>query len=400
MGQVQRVAPPGAVAKKNDFKTWMENTVARELATVATKHLPADRLVRVALAAWSQNPKLRQCSQNSFLLSLLRAAQLGLDPSGALGQAYLVPYGDTCQLIVGYRGLIALARRSGEIETLEAHVAFEADRFVYRLGLEPLLEHEPCTVGDRGAVVAAYAIARFKGGGYQIEVMSKNDIDQIMQNTQSRGRSGPWRDHYPEMARKTVVRRLSKFLPLNAELADAIEHDNSVEFGRGPMVNATPADPNDQYHADNQPLRVIDAPDDAEAHGRGGLLNAIAVLQESDPEGYRRVIGRKNPFSANEDQLRAWIQEIQDPRPEEEEGGGAAEEAPAEDRLATLDAEESEERERLIMEIRNDLKEHPGLKEVVDLPKGKTAEDLTTNQLQAISSQIDRLLADAAEAQG
>lgn len=422
MGQVQRVASPGAVAKTDDFRGWMEGAVAERLRGVVTKHLPADRLVRVALAAWSTNPKLRACDRNSFLLALLRAGQLGLDPSGALGQAYLVPYGNKCQLLIGYRGLIALARRSGEIETIEAHVVFQGDRFAYRLGLNPLLEHEPDRTGstgrDRDDVVAAYAIARFKGGGYQIEVMFQQDIIKIMEGTQGGGRSGPWKDHYPEMARKTAVRRLAKFLPLNAELATAIEYNDETEYGRrGPMIDLTPASPDDEYHADNQPSNGGSPPIVAESlpvvvesqaavivdvpSGHSDYEQALLHLNHlkmSQYERYKTVVGRKNPFTADADTLKGWIsaisadwagdvQEEGDPRPPYEEPEPPVEALPPED----LDVDVEAERAHLINSIRNELQRSPGLAQHLG---GKKAEDCSLDELHSIQDQIYRLLAD------
>ena len=422
MGQVaRRVTAPGAVAKTDNFKEWMQTTVVRELASVATKHLPADRLVRVALGAWSANPKLQQCDQKSFLLSLLRAGQLGLDPSGALGQAYLVPYGKTCQLLLGYRGLIALARRSGEIETIEAHVVFKGDKFTYRLGLNPMLEHEPDSsgAGDRGRddVVAVYAIARFKGGASQFEVMFQPDVLRIMENTQSRGRSGPWKDHYAEMARKTAVRRLAKYLPLNSELAAGIEYDNEAEFGeaglgaRGPMIDITPAEPDDEFHADNQPSSNEGLPVVVESQAaeivevpsgyteEQSLLLRLNSLMLSQPERYRAVVGRKNPFAASAEAVSGWISAISEdwtgdvqedeepellhPAPEEPLSAQGEAEAPAD--------REEEERRQLADRIRGELKVHPGLIPSLD---GRKAEDCSLNELQSIYDQICRLLND------
>lgn len=419
MGQVQRVAPPSAVAQADGFREWMEGVVAERLRGVVTKHLPADRLVRVALAAWSTNPKLKACDRNSFLLALLRAGQLGLDPSGALGQAYLVPYGNKCQLIIGYRGLIALARRSGEIETIEAHVVFQGDRFAYRLGLSPLLEHEPDRTGSSGRgrddVVAAYAIARFKGGGYQIEVMFQQDIVKIMENTQSRGRSGPWRDHYPEMARKTAVRRLAKFLPLNAELAAAIEYDDEAEYGRrGPMIDITPPSPDDEYHADNQPSNggslpvvvesqeavIVDVPSGHTEKDQALLqLNHRMMAQ---PERYRAVVGRKNPFATNAETINSWIASIDgatDPAPSQPEETARADDtaqAPSADEAVgvaadPLDMDVEAERSHLVGAIRDELQRSPGL---VQHLGGKRAEDCSLDELHAIQDQIYRLLAD------
>ena len=197
------------------------------LATVLPRHLTPDKMMKLALVAASRNPVLLQCDQRTVLQSVMTAAQLGLDPSGTLGSAYLVPYRNKkkgtfeCQLIPGYRGLIDLARRSGEIESIEAHVVYEHDTFDVEYGLEPKLTHKPHLSGEAGAVVLVYAVARLKGGARQTEVMTRAQVEAI----RSRSRAsidGPWSTDYDEMARKTVVRRLCKYLPLSPELAEAL----------------------------------------------------------------------------------------------------------------------------------------------------------------------------------
>lgn len=208
-----------------------------KLAEVMPRHLTADRLMRVALAACTRTPALLKCSQASILQSIMQAAQLGLEPGSALGEAYLVPYRETCQLIVGYRGLISLARRSGQIASIEAHAVHAKDKFTCRYGLDSILEHEPDWSEDPGAMVAVYAVARLKDGAVQVEVMTKAQVDGIRKRSMASG-SGPWVSDYEEMARKTVVRRLCKYLPLSIELADAIEREETTESG--PVLDVVP----------------------------------------------------------------------------------------------------------------------------------------------------------------
>lgn len=224
-------APPStqAIAKAGppNIRDALERAKPK-LAEVLPRHLSADRLVRVTIACINRTPALLKCTQNSLLNAVMQAAQLGLEPTGVLGSAYLVPYGTECTLIVGYRGLIDLARRSGQIESIEAHVVHENDRFTCHYGLEPKLDHEPCWSGEPGNVKAVYAIAKLKDGGKQIEVMTKPQVDAIRAKSKAGG-SGPWKDHYEEMARKTVVRRIAKYLPLSPELADALALDDDAD---------------------------------------------------------------------------------------------------------------------------------------------------------------------------
>lgn len=206
------------------------------LPETVRKYLTPERLTKITLAAIGRTPLLMKCSPESVARSVLDAASLGLDPAGgALGHAYLVPYrnkngGYDAQLIVGYRGYIALARRSGEIQSVEAHVVYEKDDFVLEYGIEPKLRHVPVLTGDRGEIVAGYCIASFVGGGRHCEVMTRGEIDAIMLRSRARD-NGPWKTDFAEMARKTVVRRAAKYWPLSTELARAMDMEDRAEGG-------------------------------------------------------------------------------------------------------------------------------------------------------------------------
>lgn len=203
--------------------------VRRRVAAVVPKHCSPDRLIRMALLSISKNQDLRKCTPDSLLLSICDAAALGLDCGGALGQAYLVPFKTTATLIIGYRGMIALARKSGEISTIYAHVVRYGDEFTYELGLNPILEHKPRA--DIGASVThAYAVCKFKDGSYQFDVMTRAEIDRIRSRSMAKD-NGPWVTDFDEMSKKTVLRRLSKLLPMTPEAAIAIHQSDEGEYG-------------------------------------------------------------------------------------------------------------------------------------------------------------------------
>lgn len=194
-------------------------------------HLSADRMVKIAITAAIKNPKILQCQPETVMMSIMQAAELGLEPGGALGEGYLVPYGATCQFIPGYRGLINLARRSGQILTIEAHEVRANDKFEAEFGLDPRLIHSPLIVGDRGDVIAFYAVAILKDTPRpQYDVMTKAEVDAIRARSKASG-SGPWVTDYNEMGKKTVIRRLAKMLPLSVELASALELQANTEMG-------------------------------------------------------------------------------------------------------------------------------------------------------------------------
>ena len=205
-----------------------KNAIAGRLPAHLRKN--ADRIVKIALTAAAKNPKILQCSQESVMMSIMQAAELGLEPGGFLGEGYLVPYGQTCQFIPGYRGLISLARRSGQIVSIEAHAVYANDEFVVEFGLDPKMIHRPTLNKDRGDITAFYAVARIVGGGVQSDYMTKADVDAIRARSKS-GNSGPWATDYVEMGKKTVIRRLFKTLPVSVELCRALELQAGAESG-------------------------------------------------------------------------------------------------------------------------------------------------------------------------
>jgi recombination protein RecT len=197
-------------------------------------------LVRIALRELQSDSKLRQCSPESFYLALTAAAQLGLEPTGVTGEAYLVPFnvkvGDNrwekrVQLIPGYQGLAKLVYQTGKVQELWADVVHANDHFRVVRGSDPRLEHEPVIVGERGELVAAYACARLAPhGGVRFEVLTREDVDKI-KSASKQGHTGPWVEWYDEMAKKSAVRRLCKLLPKTHLLAKAVAYDNAVEAG-------------------------------------------------------------------------------------------------------------------------------------------------------------------------
>ena len=279
------------------------------ISAVLPKHLDADRLLKIALVAVSKNELLMKCSQTSILQSVMTAAQLGLDCGGALGSSYLVPFYDNkkngyeCQLVVGYRGLIDLARRSGQIVSIEARIVYENDTFELDYSLAGAkLTHKPCLDGEPGEMRLVYAVGTLKDGGHQFEIMTRAQIEKIRMISQTGKRNtGPWRDHYDEMARKTVVKRLAKYLPISVELSDAIDNDNKAE-GFDPSIVVSQPDQTAQL---NDRLKL------AKQTSAGALPEPIDVTPEPEPG----EIPNEEPTS---------------PPAAETPDGGAAAEAPAE----------------------------------------------------------------------
>jgi recombination protein RecT len=198
------------------------------------KHMNPDRMLRIALTEMRTNPGLQECDPLSICGSIVQASQLGLEPGNSLGHVYLIPFYNSkrrckeCQLMVGYKGLMSLARRSGQITSISARIVHERDSFQYKFGLDESIEHVPCEDEDPGPLSHVYAVAKLKDGGIQFEIMNRAEIDKVKNSLKYK--NPVWESHYEEMAKKTVIRRLSKYLPLSPEFYDLtrLEAQNHV----------------------------------------------------------------------------------------------------------------------------------------------------------------------------
>lgn len=232
----------------------LEEAKERMSAELA-QHIDPERFAKIALTAISRKPRLIQAcidSPWSLVLALREAGQLGLEPTGTLGYAYLVPYrsGKTKKLEVqfqpGWRGLAELAMRSGLYTAIEADVVREGDDFVYEKGLHPVLRHVPNLDADqRGTLTHAWAIARLRDRESisPFHVMDSSEIDRVRAHSQAYQKGyGPWIDDEPEMWRKSVVKNLCKYLRKTPELERAMMIDNAVESGDIETLRAMYAD--------------------------------------------------------------------------------------------------------------------------------------------------------------
>lgn len=226
-----------AVAKKQGtVMDYLNNSKFQsQIAAALPKFMDTDHFVRSALTEFRLNPALAECSVPSVLGYFMQAAACGLEPASMLGQCYPVPFfnNKTKQkevvFIPGYRGLLSIARRSGEIASVDAQIVHEKDEFSLEYGLEPKLVHKPFIDGDPGAMRGAYCVVRFKREGEepQMMYMSKDDIDKVRRRSKAAS-AGPWVTDYEEMAKKTVFRRLFKWLPISIEQIQATTTDGGV----------------------------------------------------------------------------------------------------------------------------------------------------------------------------
>ena len=206
--------------------------VQTQIEKALTKVCNAERFMRVAMTAITKNPKIAECSQASLMSSLLDLASLGIEADGR--RAHLIPYGNTCTLIIDYKGLVELVRRSGDVIKLHADVICDNDIFEYDCG--EVSKHVINFKGDRGNAYAVYATATMKDGSKQCEVMTVADVEKIRQGSRGKN-SSPWTQHWNEMAKKTVFRRLCKWLPLSSETLELVSKDDA-QFDK-PKVDIT-----------------------------------------------------------------------------------------------------------------------------------------------------------------
>ena len=249
------------------------------------------RFVKTAMIALSKNPDLHRCTRESIVRSIIEAAEAGLEPTGMLGRAWLVPYSNKgvaeAQLQIGYQGLIDLARRSGEVRKIVARVVYEGDKFRVFQGSDERVVHEPAYLTeDPLKIEKFYAVVTFMDGNTQHEVMSKAQVDQVRSKAKAKN-AAAWTESYPEMGRKTVVRRLAKYLPLTPEAVDAISKDDEREFGpqtpNGP-VGARTSSLRESIKAQAAEVKVIEVPaveipDGPIVTEEGVLLNAAEVAE-------------------------------------------------------------------------------------------------------------------------
>jgi recombination protein RecT len=293
--------------------------VKQQMQLALPKHVTADRLARIALTEVRKNPQLARCEQASFLGALMQCCALGLEPGGALGHCYLIPFKNTrkniteVQFIVGYRGMIDLARRSGQIVSLEARAVYAKDHFEVELGLDSKIVHKPAwDVDDRGPLAFVYAVAKLRDGGVQFEVMSRKQIEHVRNESSGyraeeanakkydRKPSSPWHNHFEEMAKKTVVRMLFKYLPVSIEIQRAVGLDEQAEVGMtqdSPLLiegSFTAAEPETETPPEGEPgqpaITAQEIHDALAAAKDRDSLDAAADLIRMLPEGEHEAL--------------------------------------------------------------------------------------------------------------
>lgn len=312
-----QAASSQALAKKPaDARSLVRDLIEKmkpQIKLALPRHMDPDRMARVFLTAVQRVPRLLGCTQESLAASLITASQLGLEPDGMMGHGYLIPFKnnkkgvDECQFMPGYRGLMKVARQSGEISTLYARAVYRKDRFKYNCGLDEAIEHVPyepdidaltaraseekwdraryeaelAEACDRGVLRAVYAVAKFKDGGYQFEVMSRLDVDLIRARSKSAD-DGPWVTDYDAMALKSVMKRLCKWIPGSIEKDMAVglmdRHEAGLPQDLGEIIDTT---------------AVADGP--APEQPKGALDRIVAEEKKAEPD----MAAKPKPMAAD-----------------------------------------------------------------------------------------------------
>lgn len=246
-----------------------ETALARALPKLG---VTPERFARLVTTEIRKNRALAACSAASLLGAMMYAAQLGLEP-GPLQRAYLVPYKQECTLIIGYRGMLELARRSGEIKQLEAREICEHDEFTFDLGDTPFVKHSWDYKKPRGDVVAFYGLAVFTNGGKFILPVSLDQIDSRRKRSRA-NEKGPWSTDFDAMARKTVIRMMEPWLPLTAEVAETFATDGAVR-----VFNQDAITPDGEI-----PIDVRELPPGDETDGEAATGGVPPEPQDVPPE--------------------------------------------------------------------------------------------------------------------
>lgn len=284
----ERRADPVAVIRQNMV------AMAPEFKAALPSHISVEKFTRVAMTAIQNNPDLQNADRRSLFGAVVRLAQDGLLPDGR--EAAIVLFGKQAQAMPMIAGILKKVRQSGEIAYISAHVVYSNDRFKWTLGFDENVEHEPAPLDQEpGEPVAAYAVAVLKDGSRLLEVMRKSDIEKVRNVSRAKG-NGPWVQWWSEMARKTVMRRLSKRLPMSTDLDDAFERDKTMESDF-----TSDGAPNVTDHAPISRLDALEHQIDAEredlAEEQTGEIHTLASAK-SELDAYEVVIDLNNRLAA------------------------------------------------------------------------------------------------------
>lgn len=224
--QTMAVADPSGGIKQILQSNW------DKIQPLMSKHMTAERMFQLSVSAINHTPELLEASPETLVACVMKCAALGLEPSAVdgLGRAYILPFRNKGKVeatfVLGYRGMIQLARNSGKLASIEARAVHEGDVFEFEYGLDEKLRHIP-KHGSGRPLTHVYCVAKFKDGGHYVDVMTKDEVDAIRARSKT-SKFGPWVTDYEAMARKTVIRRAFPYLPVSVEAQEAVAADEQT----------------------------------------------------------------------------------------------------------------------------------------------------------------------------
>ena len=269
--------------------------MSQEFGSVLPPQIPVERFIRTAITAVQQKPELLRTERRSLMGACMQAAQDALLLDGR--EAVLVIYKNKAKYMPMVAGILKKVRQSGQISTIAAHVVYERDEFDYQLGDEERIFHKPNILEDRGKPVAVYCIARTVDGAAFREVMSTAQVEKIRARSRS-ANDGPWATDWDEMARKTVVRRLSKYLPSSTDMEQVLQRDYEADGGPVQTVSvgevATQMEPVDMITDMNRQITAQTQPEAAQQPLQVQVVEAEPVAVEPTPAEPAEVV--EDPF--------------------------------------------------------------------------------------------------------
>jgi recombination protein RecT len=275
--------------KQKNIKAMLDRPdIQGKIAEVMSANMDPQKITRVALLTINKVPKIAECSIPSLLQCIMDCARMGLEPDGR--NAHLIPYGNTCTLILDWKGICKLARESGEVKNLYAELVYEKDDFRIQRGTDPKIDHVPA-IRNRGKIIGAYACVIYNNGAFDSEFMTVEEIEGIRARSRS-GNNGPWKTDWGEMAKKTAFRRLSKRLPLGRpeqqrSVERVIDRETGFDSGDAPYMDTsaeelTTADAQEATQEAAEPSNA-----ETDTSDKENLLGMIQQAREENEAGYR-----------------------------------------------------------------------------------------------------------------
>jgi|TARA_B110000259_G_scaffold179030_1_gene218053 recombination protein RecT len=220
----------------SNFSATISKYEHKNLAELLETHnITPSQFKNIVINEVKKSEKMQQAFLNnpaSLFASILLCAELGLNPSADVGEFYFLPFGSKITPILGYKGVINLILRSGEISKLWSEIVYQDDEFEYELGLEPKLVHKPNHERTNKNIKYVYAVAKLTNGETMFKVMSKKEIMEIVEMSKyPNSLYGSNKDPQGWMYKKTVIKQLSKTLPKDYYGKRGISVDDKVEGG-------------------------------------------------------------------------------------------------------------------------------------------------------------------------